>query len=53
MQVLADLAGEDVAQMARAGAVPRQQRLAQQQAQQAAEEEDADNLQARLDAVRG
>ena len=50
-QVLAELAVDDISSMAKAGAVPRQ-RVQPQAVQQPAEEEEED-MQARLDAVRG
>ena len=51
MQVLAELAVDDVASMAKAGAVPRTQRAKQAAIAQEADE-DTEDLQARLDAVR-
>lgn len=51
-QVLAELAVDDLASMAKAGAVPKAQRAKQAAAAEAEAEED-EGLQARLDAVRG
>ena len=51
--MLAELAVNDMASMAKAGAVPRAQRAKQHAAAQEADDIEAEDLQARLDAVRG
>lgn len=52
-KVLSELAVDDIASMARAGAVPRAQRARQQPVQPEEQTDDTESLQASLDAVRG